>query len=109
MANIYKNALVAIDTTNQKTLYAAPLGTTSIIKYINVANTTAAASTITLTIRKGSNAALFPVVLTVAVSPFANLALTGSNSIVLESTDSILVLAAHVDRLVVVASILEIT
>ena len=107
MANNYKNAKVDLTTTDATVLYTCPAATTSLVKSILVCNDSVHNDTITVTITD-ADSNVFSVYSLEAISgPATNELLTGP--LVVQENEVIKVTAGTVDRIQVVASLLEIS
>jgi len=111
MANIYKNAKLNLTNTNATTLYAAPTGNTSIIKSIIVNERTNAASTLSLILYDKDPAASgspFNLYTTKPITALQTLELL-DKPLVMKSGEVLQVSAGHANRLMLTASLLEIS
>lgn len=111
MANIYKNAKLNLTNTNVTTLYTAPTGNTSIIKSIIVNERTNSASTLSVILFDKDPAASgnpFNLYTTKAITALQTLELL-DKPLVIKSGEVIQVTAGHANRLMVTASLLEIS
>ena len=111
MANIYKNAKLNLTNTNATTLYAAPTGNTSIIKSIIVNERTNAASTLTVILYDKDPAASgspFNLYTTKPITALQTLELL-DKPLVMKSGEVLQVSAGHANRLMLTASLLEIS
>ena len=111
MANVYKNAKLNLTNTNATTLYAAPTGNTSIIKSIIVNERTNAASTLTVILYDKDPAASgnpFNIYTTKPITALQTLELL-DKPLVMQSGEVLQVTAGHANRLMVTASLLEIS
>ena len=106
MPNSYKNAKADLTTTGVTTLYTCPSATTALVKSILVSEDTGNADTITVTITD-ADAAVFSLFKVTAIAANTTVELLTEPLVVLEN-ESLKVTAATVDRLHVVASLLEI-
>ena len=110
MANSYKNAKLSLTNTNVTTLYTVPTGNTSIIKSIIVNERTNAASTLSLILYDGDPASGNPFNLytTKAITALQTLELL-DKPLVMKSGEVLQVTAGHANKLMVTASLLEIS
>ena len=111
MANVYKNAKLNLTNTNATTLYAAPTGNTSIIKSIIVNERTNAASTLSLILYDKDPAASgspFNLYTTKPITALQTLELL-DKPLVMKSGEVLQVSAGHANRLMLTASLLEIS
>ena len=110
MANIYKNSKLSLTNTNVTTLYTVPTGNTSIIKSIIVNERTNAASTLSLILYDGDPASGNPFNLytTKAITALQTLELL-DKPLVMKSNEVLQVTAGHANKLMVTASLLEIS
>ena len=106
MANQYKNAKVDLTATTATTLYTCPTARTAIIKSILVSEDSGNADTITVTITDSASA-VFSLFKTKAVSANATVELLTA-PLVVEESEIVKVTAATANRLLVVASLLEV-
>ena len=107
MPNNYTNAKVDLTTTNATVLYTAPAATTSLVKSILVSEDTGNADTITVTITDAA-AGVFSVFKVLAIASNTTVELL-SEPIVVKENETLKVTADTVNRLHVVASLLEIS
>ena len=110
MANIYKNAKLNLTNTNVTTLYTAPTNNTSIIKSIIVNEKSNNASTLSLILYDGDPATGSPFNLytTKAITALQTLELL-DKPLVMKSGEVLQVTAGHANKLMVTASLLEIS
>ena len=106
MPNNYKNAKLALTTTNLTTLYTCPNATTGLVKSILVSEDSGNADTITLTITAGSD--VFSLFKVKAVSANGTVELL-SAPLVLAESEILKATAATVNRLHIVVSYMEIS
>ena len=107
MANSFKNAKADLTTTNATTLYTVPSATTTIVKSILVSEDSGNADTITVTLTNASSA-VFSLFNVKAVGANTTVELLTAPLVVTES-EIIKVTAATANRLLVVASLLEVS
>ena len=105
MANRYKNSKLDLTTTSVTTLYTVPSNSRAIVKSILVSNDTGSASTITVTLTDAATA-VFSLFKVSAVAANTSIQLL-TEPLVMEESEILKVTAADIDRLHVVASILE--
>jgi len=111
MANVYKNAKLNLTNTNATTFYTAPTGNTSIIKSIIVNERTNAASTLTVILYDKDPAASgspFNLYTTKPITALQTLELL-DKPLVMKSGEVLQVAAGHANRLMLTASLLEIS
>jgi len=111
MANVYKNAKLNLTNTNATTFYTAPTGNTSIIKSIIVNERTNAASTLTVILYDKDPAASgspFNLYTTKPITALQTLELL-DKPLVMKSGEVLQVSAGHANRLMLTASLLEIS
>ena len=107
MANIYVNAKKDLTATTATTLYTCATATTAIVKSILVSEDSGNADSITVTITD-ADSAVFSLFKVKAVGANTTVELLTAPLVVQES-EILKVTAATADRLLVVASILEVT
>ena len=106
MANIYKNELIDLTTTDNTVIYTTPADSRAIIKSILVSEDAGSGSTITITL-VNSSGAIFNLYKDKAIASKATSELL-SQPLVMEEGEILKVQAADANELHVVASILEI-
>ena len=106
MANVYKNELVDLTTTDNTTIYTTPASSRAIIKSIIVSEDAGSGSTITITL-VNSSGAIFNLFKDKAIASKATTELL-TNPLVMEESEVLKVQAADANELHVIASILEI-
>ena len=106
MANIYKNELIDLTTTDNTVIYTTPSDSRAIIKSILVSEDAGSGCDITFTITNAASA-VFSLFKTKAVSANGTVELL-SAPLVVEESEILKVTAATANRLHVVASFLEI-
>jgi len=107
MANIYKNAMFDLTTTNKTTVYTCPTGRTSLIKSIQVTNIHSGSNEVEAftTDASASNAEHEIAHISLGSKTVENLA---KNVIVLESGDALKLKAASANHIAGIVSYLEI-
>ena len=106
MANIYKNELVDLTTTDNTTIYTTPSDSRAIIKSIVVSEDAGSGTTITFTITNAS-AAVFNLFKDKAIASKATTELL-THPLILEENEVLKAQAADANELHVIVSILEI-
>ena len=106
MANIYKNELIDLTTTDNTVIYTTPADSRAIIKSILVSEDAGSGSTITFTITN-SAASLFNLFKDNAIASKATTELL-THPLILEENEVLKAQAADANELHVIASILEI-
>ena len=106
MANIYKNELVDLTTTDNTTIYTTPASSRAIIKSILVSEDAGSGSTITITLVNASGT-IFNLFKDKAIGSKATTELL-TQPLVMEESEILKVQAADANELHVIASILEI-
>ena len=106
MANIYKNELVDLTTTDNTTIYTTPASSRAIIKSILVSEDAGSGSTITFTITNAATA-VFNLFKDKAIASKATTELL-THPLILEENEVLKAQAADANELHVIASILEI-
>ena len=106
MANIYKNELVDLTTTDNTVIYTTPSSSRAIIKSILVSEDAGSGTTITLTITNAASA-IFNLFKDKAIGSKATTDLL-TQPLVMEESEILKVQAADANELHVIASILEI-
>ena len=106
MANVYKNELVDLTTTDNTTIYTTPASSRAIIKSIIVSDDAGSGSTITFTITNASSA-VFNLFKDKTIASKATTELL-THPLILEENEVLKAQAADANELHVIASILEI-
>ena len=106
VANVYKNELVDLTTTDNTTIYTTPASSRAIIKSIIVSEDAGSGSTITFTITN-AGAAVFNLFKDKAIASKATTELL-THPLILEENEVLKAQAADANELHVIASILEI-
>jgi hypothetical protein len=106
VANIYKNELIDLTTTDNTVVYTTPADSRAIIKSILVSEDAGSGSTITLTITNAA-AAVFNLFKDKAIASKATTELL-THPLILEENEILKAQAADANELHVVASILQI-
>ena len=106
MANVYKNELVDLTTTDNTTVYTTPSDSRAIIKSILVSEDAGSGTTITVTL-VNSSGTIFNLFKTKSIGSNATTELL-TNPLVMEESEVLKVQAADANELHVIASILEI-
>ena len=108
MANVYKNIQKLLDSTSPtQEMYAAPSGTTSIVKTINLYNNHGSNLDVTVTVYDNSSSTSFDYqTITVVASDSADL-LTFNNVLVLEAGDKIQMQTSQANAITMTASVLQ--
>ena len=106
MANIYKNELVDLTTTDNTTVYTTPSDSRAIIKSIIVSEDAGSGANITVTLVDAS-ANIFSLFKTKAIASNATTQLL-TQPLVMEAGEALKVQASDANELHVIASILEI-
>ena len=106
MANVYKNELVDLTTTDNTTIYTTPASSRAIIKSIIVSEDAGSGSTITITLVNASGT-IFNLFKDKAIASKATTELL-NQPLIMEESEVLKVQAADANELHVVASILEI-
>jgi hypothetical protein len=106
VANIYKNELVDLTTTDNTTIYTTPASSRAIIKSILVSEDAGSGSTITFTITNAASA-VFNLFKDKAIASTTTELLT--HPLILEENEVLKAQAADANELHVIASILEIS
>ena len=107
MANIYKNELVDLTTTDNTTIYTTPASSRAIIKSIIVSEDAGSGTTVTLTITDAAST-IFNLFKDKAIASKATTELL-THPLILEENEVLKAQAADANELHVIASILEIT
>ena len=106
MANIYKNELVDLTTTDNTVVYTTPASSRAIIKSILVSEDAGSGTTITFTITNSASA-IFNLFKDKAIASKATTELL-THPLILEENEVLKAQAADANELHVIASILEI-
>ena len=106
MANIYKNELIDLTTTDNTVIYTTPADSRAIIKSILVSEDAGSGSTITFTITNATSA-VFNLFKDKAIASKATTELL-THPLILEENEVLKAQAADANELHVIASILEI-
>ena len=106
MANVYKNELVDLTTTDNTTIYTTPADSRAIIKSLLVSEDAGSGSTITITL-VDSNSNIFNLFKDKAIGSKATTELL-TQPLIMEEGEALKVQAADANELHVIASILEI-
>lgn len=106
MANIYKNELVDLTTTDNTVVYTTPASSRAIIKSILVSEDAGSGTTITLTITNAASA-VFSLFKDKTIASKATTELL-THPLILEENEVLKAQAADANELHVIASILEI-
>ena len=106
MANIYKNELVDLTTTDNTVVYTTPASSRAIIKSILVSEDAGSGTTITVTITNAGSA-IFNLFKDKAIASKATTELL-THPLILEENEVLKAQAADANELHVIASILEI-
>ena len=106
MANIYKNELVDLTTTDNTTIYTTPASYRAIIKSILVSEDAGSGTTITITITNAASA-VFNLFKDKTIASKATTELL-THPLILEENEVLKAQAADANELHVIASILEI-
>ena len=106
MANIYKNQKADLTTTDLTTLYTVPSNSRAIVKSLIVHNDSGAGADFDLDLVDASSAtfAIYTQYATTARTTYQLL----SEPLILQESEALKVTASFADRLIVIASILEI-
>ena len=107
MANIYKNELIDLTTTDNTVIYTTPSDSRAVIKSILVSEDAGSGSTITFTITNAA-AAVFSLFKDKSIASKATTELL-THPLILEENEVLKAQAADANELHVIASILEIT
>ena len=107
MANIYKNELVDLTTTDNTVVYTTPASSRAIIKSIIVSEDAGSGTTVTLTITDAASA-IFNLFKDKAIASKATTELL-THPLILEENEVLKAQAADANELHIIASILEIT
>ena len=106
MANIYKNELIDLTTTDNTVIYTTPADSRAIIKSIVVSEDAGSGTTITVTLVDASGN-IFSLFKTKTIATITTTELL-TNPLVMEESEVLKVQAADANELHVIASILEI-
>ena len=106
MANIYKNSLIDLSTTDNTTVYTAPSDSRAIIKSILVSEDAGSGTTVTLTLTNAASA-VFNLFKDKAIASKATTELL-THPLILEENEVLKAQAADANELHIIASILEI-
>ena len=106
MANIYKNSLIDLSTTDNTIVYTAPSDSRAIIKSILVSEDAGSGTTVTFTITNAASA-VFNVFKDKAIASKATTELL-THPLILQENEVLKAQAADANELHVIASILEI-
>ena len=106
MANIYKNSLIDLSTTDNTIVYTAPSDSRAIIKSILVSEDAGSGTTVTLTLTNAASA-VFNLFKDKAIASKATTELL-THPLILEENEVLKAQAADANELHVIASILEI-
>ena len=106
MANIYKNSLIDLSTTDNTVVYTAPSDSRAIIKSLIVSEDAGSGTTVTFTITNAA-AAVFNLFKDKAIASKATTELL-THPLILEENEVLKAQAADANELHIIASILEI-
>ena len=106
MANIYKNSLIDLSTTDNTVVYTAPADSRAIIKSLIVSEDAGSGTTVTFTITNAA-AAVFNLFKDKAIASKATTELL-THPLILQENEVLKAQAADANELHVIASILEI-
>ena len=106
MANIYKNSLIDLSTTDNTTVYTAPADSRAIIKSLIVSEDAGSGTTVTFTITNAA-AAVFNLFKDKAIASKATTELL-THPLILQENEVLKAQAADANELHIIASILEI-
>ena len=106
MANIYKNSLIDLSTTDNTTVYTAPSDSRAIIKSLIVSEDAGSGTTVTFTITNAA-AAVFNLFKDKAIASKATTELL-THPLILQENEVLKAQAADANELHIIASILEI-